>query len=147
MPVGVVPHYRPCLLVNCHCNRYFTSRVQMKDGWSLVLPVQWWHYIRHVCWWVPLSNKPACTVQLYQTCMLGSFIQIRVFVKCCSIRQGFWSVTNQSDMPTGRVLLPGVCKTCRLPSGAPSWIYQILNDAWIASLGCYNDNVIQESNK
>ena len=49
MPVGVVPHYRPCLLVNYHCNRRFTSRVQMNDGWSLVLPVHWWHYIRHVC--------------------------------------------------------------------------------------------------
>ena len=35
---------------------------------------------------VPLSDMPACTVQLYQTCMLGSFIQIREFVKCCSIR-------------------------------------------------------------
>ena len=35
---------------------------------------------------VLLSDMPACTVQLYQTCMLGSFIQIREFVKCCSIR-------------------------------------------------------------
>ena len=35
---------------------------------------------------VPLSDMAACTVQLYQTCMLGSFIQIREFVKCCSIR-------------------------------------------------------------
>ena len=35
---------------------------------------------------VPLSDMPACTVQLYQTCMLGSFIQIREFVECCSIR-------------------------------------------------------------
>ena len=69
---------------------------------------------------VPLSEMAAYTLQLDQTCMLGSFIQIREFVKCCSIRQGIWSVTNQSDMPTGKVLLPGVCKTCRLPSGTPS---------------------------
>ena len=33
MPVGVVPHYRPCLLVNCHCHRHFTSRVQLEGEW------------------------------------------------------------------------------------------------------------------
>ena len=27
-----------------------------------------------------LSDMPVCTVQLYQTCMLGSFIQIRVLI-------------------------------------------------------------------
>ena len=69
---------------------------------------------------VPLSDMPACTVELYKTCMLGSFIQICAFVKCCFIRQVIWSVTNQSDMHTVRVLLSGVCKTCRLPSGTPS---------------------------
>ena len=30
---------------------------------------------------VPLSDMHACTVQLCQRCMLGLFIQIRVFVK------------------------------------------------------------------
>ena len=39
---------------------------------------------------VPLSEMPACILQHYQTCMLGSFIQIHVFVKCFSIRQEFW---------------------------------------------------------
>ena len=29
---------------------------------------------------LPLSDMPACTVQLYQICMLGLFIQIHVFV-------------------------------------------------------------------
>ena len=29
---------------------------------------------------VPLLHMPASIVQLYQTCMLGSYIQIRVFV-------------------------------------------------------------------
>ena len=43
---------------------------------------------------VPLSDMPACTVQLYQTCMLGSFIQIHVFVKCFSIKQEIWYVTK-----------------------------------------------------
>ena len=92
----------------------------MKDRWSLVLPDSGGIISDMSADAVPLSDMPACKVQLYQICMLGSFIQIRVFVKCCSIRQGIWSITNQSDMPTGRVLLPGVCKTCRLPSGAPS---------------------------
>ena len=57
---------------------------------------------------VPLSDMPACTGQLYQTCMLGSFIQIHVFVKCFSIRHEIWYVTNPPDMPTGKVRLPRV---------------------------------------
>ena len=44
---------------------------------------------------VLLSDMPACTVQLYQTCMLGSFIQIHMFVKCFSIRQAIRYVANQ----------------------------------------------------
>ena len=36
----------------------------------------------------PLTDMPACIVQLYQTGTLCLLIQIRVFVKCCSIRQG-----------------------------------------------------------
>ena len=69
---------------------------------------------------VPLSDMPACTVQLYQTCMLGSFIQIHVFVKCCSVRQGIWYVTNPPDMPTGKVRLPWAFKTYQLPAWTPS---------------------------
>ena len=57
---------------------------------------------------VPLSDMPACTVQLYHTCMLGSFIQLHVFVKYFSIRQDIWYVTNPPDMPTGKVRLPRV---------------------------------------
>ena len=57
---------------------------------------------------VPLSDMPGCTVQLYQPCMLRLSIQIRVFVKYCSI------------MPTGRVPLPLVCETCRLHSWTSS---------------------------
>ena len=63
---------------------------------------------------VPLSDMPVCTVQLYQTCMMGSFIQIHVFVKCISIRQDIWYVTNPPDMPTGKVRLPRVCQTYQL---------------------------------
>ena len=69
---------------------------------------------------VPLSDIPACTVQLYQTCLLGSFIQIHVFVKCFSIRQEIWYVTNPPDMSTGKGRLPRVCKTYQLPSWTPS---------------------------
>ena len=35
---------------------------------------------------VPLSDMPACTVQLYQTYMLGSFIEIRKFVLLYQVR-------------------------------------------------------------
>ena len=48
MPVGVVPHYSPCLLVNRHCNRHFTSQ-RRRIFTSLVLLLQRCHYIRHVC--------------------------------------------------------------------------------------------------
>ena len=68
----------------------------------------------------PLSDMPACAVQLNQTCMLGSFIQIHVFVKCFSIRQEIWYVTNPPDTPTGLMRLLQVCKTYQLPSWMPS---------------------------
>ena len=90
---------------------------------------------------VPLSDIPACTVQLYQTCMLVSFIQILQFVKCFSIKQEIWYDTYPPDMPTCKVRLPRVCKTYQLPSWAPSGIYQILSDASAASLGCYKYDV------
>ena len=69
---------------------------------------------------VPLSDIPTCTVQLYQTCMLGSFIQIHVFVKCFSIRQEIWFDTNPPDIPTGKVRLLRVCTLCQLPACTPS---------------------------
>ena len=118
MPVGVAPHYRPIacwsvstataiLLVECRCKKdgykygaTFTSDMSADP--------------------VPLSDMPACTMHLCQTCMMGLFIQIRVFVKCFSIRQGIRSVLNPSDMATGNVPLPQICKTCRLPSWTPS---------------------------
>ena len=133
MPVGVLPHYRPCLLawcltivhgllVSCHCNSHFSSRVQMQEGWLQV----WCYFYRGAITSdmsadpVPLSDMPACTMQLCQTCMMGLFIQIRVFVKCFSFSQGICSVTNPSDMPTDKVPLPQVCNTCQLPSWTPS---------------------------
>ena len=79
---------------------------------------------------------PACKIQLYLTCMLGSWINLRMFVNCYSIKQGIGSVTNPYDMPTDRMLHPQGCKTCRVLSWMPSWIYKILNDVLIASLEC-----------
>ena len=79
MPIGVVPHYRPCLLVDCHCNRHFTSRMQMEEGWSAIISDMFADTVPH-------SDMPACIVQLNQICMLGSYIQLREFVKCCAIR-------------------------------------------------------------
>ena len=117
MPVSVVPDYRPSLLVNCLCNQHFTSQVPIEEVW-----LQVWCYLNSGAMIsgmsadpVPLSDMPVCTVQLYQICILGTFIQIRR-----SVRQGIWSITNPSDMPTCRVPLPPVCKTCRLSSWTPS---------------------------
>ena len=73
--------------------------------------------------------------------MLGSFIQIRQFVKCFSIRQEIWYGTYPPDMPTCKVRLSRVRNTYQLPAWAPSGIYQILSDASAASLGCYKYGV------
>ena len=136
MPVGVVPHYMPCLLVNCQCNHHFTSRVQMEEGW-----LQVWCYQYKGCIisdlsdvTMPLSDLPACTMQLYQTCMLGSHKHLRMFLKCCSTKRGIWSVTNPSGMHTGRMPLSQGCKTCWVSFWTPSCIYQILNDVFINSI-------------
>ena len=144
MPSGVVPHCRSCLLVWCltighACWRgislylmpagpfctstdILTSWVQ-REGECLQV---WCYSYRGAITSdmsadpMPLSDMPACTVHLYQTCMLGSFIQIHVFEKCISIRQETWYLTNSLDMPTGKVRLPRVCKTYQLPAWTPS---------------------------
>ena len=101
MPGGPLPQ----------CNQYLTFRVQMGEGWLQVWCYLYSGVITSVMSDDPvlLSYIPVCTMQLYQICMMCSFIQIRVFVVLI-IRQGSWSVTNPSDMPTGKVLLPLVCK-------------------------------------
>ena len=82
----------------------------MKEGWLIV----WCYLYRGAITLdmsadpMPLSDMPDCTVQFYQTCMLGSFIQICVFVKYSFIRQDIWSVTNPLYMSTGRVPLQWV---------------------------------------
>ena len=115
MPVGVVPHCRPCLLA-------------------------WYLSKGHACWFVATAkyillvesrwkndgykSGATCTeVLLHKICLLirchseifqlylatisymhaGSFIQTHVFVKCFSIRQGICSITNPSDTPTGKI--------------------------------------------
>ena len=125
MPVGVVPHCRSCLLVWCltigHTCWYGTSLLAMpagpfctstdiltsweqtEEGWLQV----WCYSYRGAITSdmfadpVPLPYMPACTVKSYQTCMLGSFIQIHMFVKCLFIRWEIWYVTNPPDMSTG----------------------------------------------
>ena len=112
MPVGVVPHSRPCLLAWYltigHCNQHFTSRVQMEEGW-----LQVWCYLDRgtitsdmSADLVQLSDMPSCTMHLLSDMHAG--IHLRMFVKCCSIKQGIWSVTNSSDMLTGMMPLPNM---------------------------------------
>ena len=116
MPAGVVPYYKPCLLVLGYCSLHLIlvkckwKKNGYKSGPTLTgVPLH-----QTSADPVSLSDMPACTVKLCQTCMLGSFLQLHMFVKCCSIWQGIWSVTVPSDMHTGRVPLPHVCKMCRL---------------------------------
>ena len=143
MPVGVVLHYMPCRLVNCHCNQHFTIWVQIKEGWLQV----WCYLYRGTIIsdmsdnLVPLSDMSSCTMQLLSDMHAGFMNSCTHVVKCSSIKQGIWSVTNPSDMSTFRIPLPKSCKTCRVPSWTPSWIYYILNYVLIASLRCYKDNV------
>ena len=99
MPVGVTMLAGPF----CNSTNILTSWVQTEMGWLQV----WCYSYRGAITsdmfanLVPLSDMPACIVQLYQTCMMGSLIQIHVFVKCFSIRQEIWYVKNPPDMPTG----------------------------------------------
>ena len=97
----------------CISTDILTSWVQMEEGW---LQVRCYSYRGAITSDtsadpVPLSDMPAFTVQLYQACLLGSYIQIHVFVKCFCIRQDIRYVTNPPDMPTGKVRLQRVCKT------------------------------------
>ena len=121
MPVSVIPHSRPCLfawyLTIGHCNQHFTSRVQVEEGW-----LQVWCYLyrgtitSHMSAdLVPLSDMPSCTMQLLSN-MHAGFMNTSTHVckVLCSIKQGIWSVTNSSDMPTGMMPLPNGCKTCRV---------------------------------
>ena len=87
---------------------------------------------------VPFSDMPACTVKsIRHAYWVHSFR-----FTCFSIRQDIWYVTNSPDMPTGKAPLPWVCKTCQLPSWAPSLIYiKFPSDKSVASLGCYKDDV------
>ena len=64
---------------------FATSRVQMEEGWLQVMCYLYRGTITSDMSADPvhLSDMLAFTVKLYQTCMLGSFIQIRLFVKCC----------------------------------------------------------------
>ena len=93
MPVCVVPHKRPCLLILfafqltfwlIECRR---KRDGYKSGASLIEVSFNQTCLLILADPVPLSDLPACTVQLYQTCMPDSFIQKHVFVKCSYIRQ------------------------------------------------------------
>ena len=50
----------------------------------------------------PVSLRYACLYSATLSDMHAEFIyQIHVFVKCFSIKQDIWSITNPPDMPTG----------------------------------------------
>ena len=141
MPVSTVPQYRSCLLVNCHWNRHCTSQAQMEEGWSLVLPVQWCHYVRHVCWYSATLRYTCLNMETLSDIHAGFIYSYTRICKVLLYQVRHLVCFKPIRHATGRALLPRVCKTCWLQSWTPSWIYPILNDAWKASLGCYNDNV------
>ena len=88
MPSGVMPLYMPAMSagpVPLH-QKFLLVDVITSDMFADL---------------VPFSDMPACTVQLYQTCMPGSFIQIGVFVKASAV------CYKSIILPTGRV--PWVC--------------------------------------
>ena len=148
MPAGEVCHYRPCLLVWCST----IDRACYCCGASLsAMPAGRYVTIGHACWNVATASdilivewrwkRDAIKCNSIRHASLGSFIQLCVLVKYSSTRQGIWYVTNTLNMPTRRVPLPLVCKNRRLPSWIPTWIYQTLSYAWVASLGCYKADI------
>ena len=64
---------------------------------------------------VPLSDVPACTVQLYQH---ACWVHLSRYMCLKSVSPS--SFTNPPDMPTGKVRLPQGCKTYQLPAWTPS---------------------------
>ena len=116
---------------------------------SLVLPAQRCHNIWHA-WWSGATLRYACFYNPTISDMRAGFMNSSTHVcKYCFIKHGIRSdsniyagempVTNPSELPKSRMLLPQGCKTCGVPSWMPSWIYRILNDVLIASLECYKD--------
>ena len=103
LPVVVVPHYRSCLLAwyltigHAHCDRNFTSQVQMEEGWSLVLPVQWCHYIRHVCYY-GATLRYACLYSATQSDMHARFIYSDMRVCKVLLYQGRHLVCYKSKL-------------------------------------------------
>ena len=98
----------------CTSMDILTSWVQRVDGWLQV----WCYSYRGVITsemsadLVPLSDMPDYTVQLYQTCMLGSFIQIHVFgqltfwlVECRGTRDGYKSGATLTEVPLHQTCL------------------------------------------
>ena len=86
LPVGVVPHYRSCLLAwyitighACwsflHFKRHFDSLSADGKGvaTSLVLLLQKYHYLRHVCW-SGATLRYACLYSATQSDMHAGFI-------------------------------------------------------------------------
>ena len=111
MPSGVEPQHKPCQLAwHLFIGNVFWSIATTIN--ILLVEFRWkkgGYKSGATCKEVPLYQTclmvhcHSCTMQLYQTGMLGSWIHLRVFAKCCSIKQGIWSVANPSDMPTGRI--------------------------------------------
>ena len=121
-----------------------------------MLPVQRCHYIRHVYWsgatpkytcmysatlsdmhaWYICSETPVCKVLLYQ----ARYLVVTNSSDMHKIHPFLWtqrfclSVFTFSCHSHGSVKLVGYHPGRHLE-------YSNLNDAWIASLGCYNDNV------
>ena len=118
MPIGVVPLNKSGILVNCHRINILLVECRWKKGGCKSGATCTEVPLYQTCLMIQCHTQIG--LQLYQTCLLGSWIHLHMFVKCCSINQGIWSVTNPSDMPTGRMPLAQGCKTCRVPSWMPS---------------------------
>ena len=94
MPVGVVPHYRPCLLVWYLTIGYVgwsiataTDFLPVEGRWkkgctSLVLLVRWCHYTKHACWFVA-TLRYACLYRATLSDMYAGFIYS--FTRVCKV--------------------------------------------------------------
>ena len=121
--IEVVSHH-VCWSIATATNIILVECRWKKDGCKSGVTCTECHYIRHVC----CSRATIRCICLYSATLSDILFRYACLQKC-SIRQRILSVTYPPDMPKGRVPLPRVCITCRLPSWTPPRIYQIMCDA------------------
>ena len=142
MPVGVVSHYRPCLLaldltiyhafwsIATVINILLVECRRKKGGYKSGATCT------ETCLIIRChSDMPSCTMQLLSGMCAGFMNSSTHVCKVLLYQARYLFCYKSSDMPTGRMPLAQGCKTCPVPSWMPSSIYHILNDVFYSITG------------